>query len=915
MSSRKELLTQLQELSYPKFEEVLFRLKIELWNIPGPIAEQNLRAPAVIKRLEQEPNGEGIERLKTELADPAIKNIGEQYIGYEIEAQVKQIISEYTQQPFEGREGEKHQLDEFLKNNSSGVLLVTAAAGFGKSALLSHWQQTQQEEYLIAYHCFSYRKEKTRSVFEAYRHLLKQLYYYHNIRNGQFPNDEGGMRDTLMGMLSKPVLQESKPLLIVLDGLDEAEKTFDPFFTSLTVGVFVIASARAEEGEEPEYLRNWTDNAQRLPLKRLPREAIPKWLEQISELAAYAQNEDFVKMLDETTGGFPLYLRFLIDELRQAAIRNQDVQAVVRNSPRGFKDYVKEQFRQLAKVEEVKRQEVQELFALLSVALGAISEDDIQELISLNVWELRDLPWQATRWFSIQTNLYSFAHPLLADEFQGALGRQADSAQGKLINYCARWQEHHSAYALRYYAEHLRDVKRWEELYALARNEDFASAQRQQLPNEPDLPLRTVQTALLGAAAEDKAEIMAEFLLVHARRLMHIAQQSPLKILRLGHITGALALAETFDPASCILWYLILAWDLVTDAKQDRGKREQAREILERLQRKDLPRLSNSWMQDCAVYLLTPLLAATNGTFTELSKRILDNESLANLCQNLVKGNDFTNALDTARQIDDSFYRAKALTEIATAQATGENFAAALDTARQIDDSSYRARALTEIAKAQAIAENFAAALDTARQIDNSFYRARALTEIAKAQPTAENFAAALDTARQIDDSFYRAWALTEIAKAQPTAENFAAALDTARQIDDSFYRAWALTEIATAQATAENFAAALDTARQIDYSSYRAQALTEIAKAQAIAENFAAALDTARQIDNSFYRARALTEIAKAQVEAKLSEQALLTAEKILIDRNQHLPKIAAAFVKTGDRENFKQLLNRLME
>ena len=685
MSSRNELLTELQELTYPQFEQVLFRLQIELWNIPGPIAEQNLRAQAVIKRLEQERDGEGIQRLTTTLADPAIKISGEQYIGSEIEAQVKQIVSEYTQQPFEGREEEKRELDEFLKNNSSGVLLVTAAAGFGKSALLSHWQQTQQEDYFIAYHCFSYRKEKTRLVSEAYCHLLKQLYYYHNIRNGQFPNDENGMRDILIGMLSKPVSPEKKAFVIVLDGLDEASKTFEPFFTGLPNGVFVIASARAERGDEPEYLRNWTDNAQRLCLKRLPREAIPKWLEQISELAAYAQNEDFVKMLDETTGGFPLYLRFLIDDLRQAATKNQNVREVVRNSPGGFKAYVKKQFEQLAKVEEVKRQEVQELFALLSVALGAISEDDIQELTSLNVWELRDLPWQATRWFSIQTNLYSFAHPLLADEFQGALGRQADSARGKLINYCARWQEHHSAYALRYYAEHLRDVKRWEELYALARNEDFASAQRQQLPDEPDLPLKTVQTALLGAAEEDKAEIMAEFLLVHARRLMQIAaQQSPLKILRSGNITGALALAETFDPASCILWYLILAWELATDANQDRGKMEQAREILERLQRKDLPRLSNSWIEDLAVYLLMPLLPVANGTFTDLSKRILDDEMLGNLCQNLVEGSDFTTALDTARQIDDSSSRAQALSQIAKAQVEAKLSEQALLTAAKI---------------------------------------------------------------------------------------------------------------------------------------------------------------------------------------------------------------------------------------
>jgi hypothetical protein len=180
-------------------------------------------------------------------------------------------------------------------------------------------------------------------------------------------------------MLREPISPEGKRLVIVLDGLDEADKTFEPFFTGLPNGVFVIASARAEEGEKPEYLRNWTDNAQRFYLKRLPREAIPKWLERISELDKYSQDDDFVKNLDETTGGFPLYLRYLIDDLKQAATKNQDVQAVVRNSPGGFKAYVKEQFRLLAKIEEIKRQrEVQECFALLSVALGALSQEDMR---------------------------------------------------------------------------------------------------------------------------------------------------------------------------------------------------------------------------------------------------------------------------------------------------------------------------------------------------------------------------------------------------------------------------------------------------------------------------------------------------------------------------------------------------------
>jgi tetratricopeptide (TPR) repeat protein len=882
MDGRGELLQRLKRLNPAQFEEVLFRLGIDPAIIPSPFAEQSLRAIRVIQRLEQE--SEGFERLKQILAESAIAIIGEQYIGYEIEAQVKGIVNEYIQQPFEGREEEQCQLDEFVQHNSRGVLLVTSAAGFGKSALLSHWQQTQQENCFIAYHCFSYRYQKTRSVSEAYRHLLKQLYLYHNIRNGQFPNDPNRMRDILVGMLEKPVSPEGKRLVIVLDGLDEASETLEPFFTRLPDGVFVIASARAESEDEPEYLRNWTDNAQRLYLKRLRREAIPKWLGQIRELVTYSQNQDFVKRLDEITGGFPLYLRYLIDELRQAAIKRQDVQGVLRNSPGGFKAYVKEQFRQLAQVEEIKRQgEVRELFALLSVALGALSEDDIEELTELNAWDLADLPWQATRWFSIQTGCYSFAHPLLAQEFKGALGRQAGLAEDKLIDYCAKWQElERSDYGLRYYAEHLGLAKRWQELYELARNQEFVTAQRQQLPEQPDLPLKTVQIALSGAAETDDAGGMAEFLLVHAERVMQIAKESPLDILRLGSIDGALALAEKFDPERCVLWYLLLAWELAKDASQDGEKMEQAREILERLQQKELPRLSEDWMKDCAVYLLTYLLTATKGTFTALSRRILDDESLENLCQNLVEASDFTAAIDIAQQIKDSDKRAWALVEIAKAQPTAGNVTAAIHTAQQIEDSYSQAKALVEIAKAQAQAGNFTAAIGTAQQIENSYYRAEALLEIAKVQPTAENFTAAIGTAQQIENSYYRAEALLEIAKVQPTAENFTAAIGTAQQIENSYYRAEALLEIAKAQPTTENFTAAIHTAQQIEPSYYRAKALFEIAKVQPTAENFTAAIHTAQQIEPSYYRAEALFEIAKAQAQAGNFTAAIHTAQQI---------------------------------
>ncbi|MEW5861044.1 MAG: hypothetical protein AB1861_27330 [Cyanobacteriota bacterium] len=67
MASRGELFDRLKCLSPAQFEEVLFRLEIEPWIIPGAFAEQGVRAIRVIQRLEQEQDG--LERLERTLAD------------------------------------------------------------------------------------------------------------------------------------------------------------------------------------------------------------------------------------------------------------------------------------------------------------------------------------------------------------------------------------------------------------------------------------------------------------------------------------------------------------------------------------------------------------------------------------------------------------------------------------------------------------------------------------------------------------------------------------------------------------------------------------------------------------------------------------------------------------------------------
>src|ERR687885_788741 len=90
--------------------------------------------------------------------------------------------------------------------------------------------------------------------------------------------------------------KEEKPLVILIEALDELDKTdipfSPPFPTPLPPNVFVIASARASEGEKPEYLSGWTNDVEPIHLDRLPRCAIADWLKQTGdgELAVFAED-------------------------------------------------------------------------------------------------------------------------------------------------------------------------------------------------------------------------------------------------------------------------------------------------------------------------------------------------------------------------------------------------------------------------------------------------------------------------------------------------------------------------------------------------------------------------------------------------------------------------------------------------
>ena len=838
------------------------------------------------------------------------QTFGSQHLVIALQDRTRAFIDRIGTQAFVPREGALQQLENWL-TRESGVAILHAPAGYGKTTFLANLVKASREagDTRVVYHFFSKDPDLggyATSLGNALAHLLGQVAAITDSsqsREGLYASavDPDSRRAQLENTIQELKLAEGERLLIVLDGLDEADETLHPPLRKpLPAGVFVVVSGRWDgAGNPPDYLQHWLEIADEIiPIDAMSASEIAQWLQQAGdgELRAYADDDAFVQQILEKTDGLPLFLDFLLDDLLQAAKQSQNVRQVLHQTPTGFSNYVRQQFRQLA-ASVGQQPAVRTLFGILSVSKGALREDEIAKLTGLSGWDLAALPSQATRWWRIGgedgKRTYSFAHPLLAVEFAKVLGSEAERARQSLLAWCAEWQTHKSPYALRHYAEHLREAKQVDALYALARDEAFAHAQGEVIPHDPDLPRQTAALALQAAIETEDAPMMAEMLLLHARRVETV--ESPLDALRAGNPQRALKLAERIlreqDYQIGTLWLLRLAW---VSSMGENGA-EFAVQCLNRIRdwwHANRPKpLSDDW----APVVVEILLQFPCAQATEMAI-ILQDEAKADLVRGLLESGlcpldeRVEQAFAAAERIEEADERSRAYGAVAVALAQARQTEQALVVAEQIEDAYERSEAYRAIAVALAQARQAAQALAAAGQIEDAYERSEAYRELAvalaqagQAEQAQEAFQQALAAAERIEwadgrSEAYGAVALA-LAQAGDTAraqEAFTEALNAAGQIEFTYKHSGAYCEVAVALAQAgdtaraqEAFTEALKAAGQIEVVNGRSWAYNTVALALAQAGQAEWALAAAEQITDVAWRLKAYREVALALVQA----------------------------------------------
>jgi hypothetical protein len=421
-----------------------------------------------------------VEDLHIQIEDLAQRLEGEWQL-YRVPGIDRAVLQHYTS-TFVGRDEVLAQIDTFLSNRTSGYLLISAEAGQGKTALAVYL--AAQRGYLLHLIGSPWAGEPRpgdlprNTPQEIARNLGQQLierYGFERVRlHGNAHELCDAFRNLLRRLSERPLPSRGYPLVIMLDGLDEACESegvgvwnLMPRPSELPSFVFFILLGRPTT--------DWSEApapSPTVPLSPLDAAAVRQMLTSAGDPTP--RSDDFILQVQVISGGSPLYLRHLVEDI---VAWGEDAGPRLSLLPRRVDEYYGLQFERLDR--EIKKaryeQKAFDIIWLLAFAYEPLSRGQIIRITGMRSMVF-DRAIEPIRRFTVGTERHSLIHPVFRKvarkQFEDRLvAEERTQFFDRLLTYCRRWPEHATeedqGYALRHYASHLAEAEQREELHQL----------------------------------------------------------------------------------------------------------------------------------------------------------------------------------------------------------------------------------------------------------------------------------------------------------------------------------------------------------------------------------------------------------------------------------------------------------------
>ena len=360
---------------------------------------------------------------------------------------------------FAGRQAELASIKDFAQSGQIGHLIVTAPAGFGKSACLASLISQMPET--CVYHFFA--PSVTGSINEQLflRNIVEQFAERHG-HEAALPADV----DELRALYSKYLKSKfPRPVVVVLDGIDEVVRwSLRPF---VVAGHPFVLSVRETGQDWPTQLGLPGGTTRFVRLGTFGPDAVRDIFHAAGGAAAQVAGDEaligevmrIAAYKEDPRNADPLMIRLIVADFADGRL----TQDTLKGQPSGLNAYLNEWW--MALRAEAGTAAIQDVIGTLAAALGPLGRKEL-EAINPKLSEGWGVSFEVdilppVRRFVVgdAEHGYSLMHDRLRDYLRGKDSGsekiRLSAFRERLIDFCAGWRESANNYALEHYAGHL----------------------------------------------------------------------------------------------------------------------------------------------------------------------------------------------------------------------------------------------------------------------------------------------------------------------------------------------------------------------------------------------------------------------------------------------------------------------------
>ncbi len=436
----------------------------------------------------------------------------------------------HLQSVFVGRES---LLDELATPGASGYVLLTAPAGFGKSAvaaqLVARHDAGVAPGRLLVVFLRQETGENTPNFF--LQRLNAQMLSVLGLEGG-VPSDLEALRGQFSELWSRllAATNPAEPLTVVVDGLDEMapgavtvatvlpDRLTDPAANAATPVRVLVTSRPNPDPMTLVPLGHPLLQARRVTLDAFTHDEV------VGLLRLYGATEPLGAALagdvQALTAGEPLFARFVAQETAAAGAVPPALKAA---APQGVRAYFALQVAQLTAAADSAL--TRDILGVLVAARAGLSRGDLADILDVEPLDVGRVLGQVKR-FLLGADRLELMHLVLREALAAEFSaRHRLRCAARLVEWCARqaqarWPAPTPLYILEQYARHLEAEGDLARRVELATDADFRAAQRMGL-GDIGRTLEDVRAALVAALEHDQIAAAVRCAAAYRETLQH----------------------------------------------------------------------------------------------------------------------------------------------------------------------------------------------------------------------------------------------------------------------------------------------------------------------------------------------------------------------------------------------------------